>query len=100
MAMRLARLPERVVLVAAAADRADRAAVGEDQHLGAGALRRGAVGADDGDERGRLAARERVGGRGQDLFVQIRTSILAFCFSAGDELVGLCLLLLARSGTA
>ena len=40
---RLARLPERVVLVAAAADRADRAAVGEDQHLGAGALRRRAV---------------------------------------------------------
>ena len=38
-----ARLPERVVLVAAAADRADRAAVGEDEHLGAGPLRRRSV---------------------------------------------------------
>ena len=40
---RVARLQAGVVLVAAAADRADDAAVGKDQHLGAGALRRRAV---------------------------------------------------------
>ena len=78
---RFARFPEGVVLVAPAADRADRAAVGEDEHLRARPLRRRAVGADDGHERGRLAARERVGGGRQDLFVQTRTSILDFCFS-------------------
>ena len=39
----LARLPERVVLVAAAADRADDPAVAEDEHLGADALRRRAA---------------------------------------------------------
>ena len=97
---RFARLPEGVVLVAAAADRADRAAVGEDEHLRAGPLRRRAVGADDRHERGGFAARERVGGRGEDLLVQIRTSILDFCFSARDERVRLLLLLLARRGTA
>ena len=53
---RLARLPERVVLVAAAADRADRPAVREDEHLRAGALRRRAARADDGHERDRFAA--------------------------------------------
>ena len=37
---RLARLPERVVLVAPAADRADHAAVAEHEHLCADALRR------------------------------------------------------------
>ncbi len=47
----LARLPERLVLVAAAADRADRAPVGVDEHLGADALRRRAGGRHDGDER-------------------------------------------------
>ena len=67
---RLARLAERVVLVAAAADRADDAAVGEDQHLGADALRRRAVGADDRHQRARLAALERRGGGGKDLLVQ------------------------------
>ena len=75
-----ARLPERVVLVAAAANRADRAAVGEDEHLGARPLRRRSVRAHDRDERGRLAPRERVGGCGEDFFVQIRTSIFDFCF--------------------
>ena len=54
---RLPGLPEGVVLVAAAADGADGAAVGVDQHLGADALRRGAVGDDDGDQRHVLGAR-------------------------------------------
>ena len=40
---RLARLPEGVVLVAAAADRADHPPVGEHEHLGADALRRRSV---------------------------------------------------------
>ena len=40
---RLAGFPERVVLVTAAADRADRAAVRVDEHLGPNALRRGPV---------------------------------------------------------
>ena len=47
-----------------------------------------------GDERGRLAALERVGGGGQDFLVQMRTSIFDFCFSDVDELVGLGLFLL------
>ena len=70
-----ARLADRVVLVAAAADRADGAAVGEDEHLRAGALRRRPLGADDGHERGGFAALQCVGRRGQDVFVQKRTSI-------------------------
>ena len=74
---RLARLPERVVLVAAAADGADRAAVGEHQHLRAGALRRRSLRAHDRHERDRLAALERVGGGGKDLLVQTSTSIFA-----------------------
>ena len=60
------RLPERVVLVAAAADGADRAAVGEDEHLRADALRRRAVGRHDGHERGVLAALERLRQRLED----------------------------------
>ena len=66
---RLARLPERVVLVAAAADRADRPAVGVDEHLGADALRGGAGRAGDGDERHLFAARQCFGQRGEDLLV-------------------------------
>ena len=75
-----AGLPEGVVLVAPAANRADRAPVGEDEHLGARPLRRRSVGAHDRDERGRLAPRQRVGCCGEDLLVHIRTSILDFCF--------------------
>ena len=65
----LARLPERVVLVAAAADGADDAAVGEDEHLGADALRRRAVGRHDGHERHFLAAGERLAEGGEDFVV-------------------------------
>ena len=90
----LARLAERVVLVAAAADGADGPAVGEDEHLRAGALRRRAVGADDRHERARLAALERGRRGGQDFFVQIRTSIFDFFFKPVDERVGVLLLLL------
>ena len=90
---RLARLAERVVLVAAAADRADGPAVGEDQHLGAGALRRRAVGADDRHQRARLAALERGRGGGKDLvhaLVQMRTSIFDFFFSASMNASACC----------
>ena len=69
------RLADRVVLVAAAADRADGTAVREDEHLRAGALRRRPLGADDRHERGRFAALQCVGRRRQDVFVQKRTSI-------------------------
>ena len=65
--MRLTRLAERVALVAAAADRADHPPVGMDEHLRADALRRGPARLDDGDERHRLAAGERLGERRQDL---------------------------------
>ena len=51
-------LAERILFVAAAADGAERAAVLEDEHPGADALRRRALRADDGDQRHRLAARE------------------------------------------
>ena len=60
---RLFRLPERVVLVAAAADGADGAAVGKHEHLRADALRRRAVGRHDRHERGVFAALERLGQR-------------------------------------
>ena len=66
---RLPRLPERVVLVAPAANRPDDAPVAEHQHLGAHALRRRAGRGDDRDERGRLAALERVGDGGEDFLV-------------------------------
>jgi hypothetical protein len=75
---RRARLEGRFVLVAAAADRADGAAIGVDEHLGARTLGRGALRADDGDQRDLLAALERPGSRGEDFFVQTRTSIFAF----------------------
>ena len=68
---RLARLPERVVLVAAAADRADDAPVGEDEHLRADALRGRSKRRDNRDERGRLAALERVGDGGEDFPVHM-----------------------------
>ena len=66
---RLARLPQRLVLVAAAADGADDAAVGVDEHLGADALGRGAVGRHDGDERHFLAVLERLAERREDFVV-------------------------------
>src|SRR4051794_37042525 len=47
-----ASLPERIVLVTAAADRADQPPVGEDQHLRPDTLRSRPGGRDDGDERG------------------------------------------------
>ena len=72
---RLARLPERVVLVAAAADRADDAAVGEDEHLRADPLRRRSGRRDDRDERRRLAALERVGDGGEDFLVHFSAII-------------------------
>ena len=65
----LARLPERLVLVAAAADRPHRAAVRVDQHLCADALRRGSGRRDDGDERHLVAALEGVVEGGEDLLV-------------------------------
>ena len=90
----LSRLQAGFVLVAPAADRADRAAVREHQHLGAGPLRRGPSRAHDGHERDRLAALERVSRRSEDFLVQIRTSILAFCLHLLDEGLGVLLLLL------
>ena len=66
---RLAGSPERVILVAAAPDRADDPAVGEDEHLRADALRRRSAGGDDRHERGRFAALERIGDGGEDFFV-------------------------------
>ncbi len=68
-------LADRVVLVAAATDRSHDATVREDQHLRAGALRSGPLGANDGHERGGFAALQCVGRCGQDVFVQKRTSI-------------------------
>ena len=50
--------------------------------------------AHDGHQRDRLAALERVRRRREDLFVQTRTSIFAFCFSVVDEGLDLLLLLL------
>ena len=69
---RLARLPQRFVLVAAAANGADDAAVGVDEHLGADALRRRAVGGDDGDQRDLFAALQRLAERGEDFVVHAR----------------------------
>src|SRR5207247_7638832 len=58
---RLAGFPESVVLVTAAAARADDAAVGKHEHLGADALRRRAPCRDDRDERRRFTALESIG---------------------------------------
>jgi hypothetical protein len=69
---RFARLPERVVLVAPAANRPDDAPVAKDQHLGAHALRRRAGGRDDCDERRRLAALERGGDGREDFLVHLK----------------------------
>src|SRR5262245_48772561 len=78
-----ARLPERVVFVTAAADGADDAAVGKDEHLGAHALWRRPGGGHDGDERCRLATIERVGDGGEDLLIHLqRLYVRAF---AGQE---------------
>jgi hypothetical protein len=70
----VARLETRIVLITSPADRSNRAAVGEDEHLCPGTLRCRSVGADDRHERHGLAARQRLRRRRQDLFVQIRTS--------------------------
>ena len=72
---RLARLAERVVLVAAAADGAHHAAVAEDQHLGADPLRRRSRGRDDGDQRGRFAPVEGIGDGGEHFLVHLRLII-------------------------
>ena len=61
--------PERVVLVAPAADGADHPAVAKDQHLGADTLRRRPGGGDDRHERRRFAAFERVSDRREDFLV-------------------------------
>jgi hypothetical protein len=65
---RFARLPERIVFVAAAADRADRAAVRVDEHLGADALRGRPRGRGDRDERDLLSMVECLGQRGKDFW--------------------------------
>ena len=66
---RLAGFPERVVLVTAAPDRADRAAVRVDEHLCPNALRRGPMGGDDRDERNFFPALECLRQGGKDLLV-------------------------------
>ena len=68
---RLTRLPERVVFVAAAADGAHGAAVGEDHHFGADALRRRPGGGHDRHQRRRLAALQRVDDRGEDFAIHL-----------------------------
>ena len=60
------RLPERVVLVAAAPDGAHGAAVRKDEHLCADPLRRRAIGRHDRHERRVLATLERLGQRLED----------------------------------
>ena len=85
-----------VVLVAAAADGADGPAVGVDQHLGAGPLRRRSARAHDGHERDRLAALERVSRRGEDFLVQMRTSILAFCLTCSMKACACCCFFCSR----
>src|SRR6185369_1413419 len=70
---RLARLPERVVLVAAAADGPDDPAVTEDEHLRADALRRRPGGRHDRDERGRFPALERIRDSGEDFAIHAVT---------------------------
>ena len=87
---RVARLPERIVLVAPAADGADGAAVGEHQHLRAGTLWRRAVGADDGHERDGLAALQRCCRGGEDFFAQTRTSIFARFLASSMKLSTRC----------
>ena len=87
---RVARLPERIVLVAAAADGAERAAVGEHQHLRSGTLRRRPVGADDGHERDGLAALQRCCRGGEDVFAQTRTSIFARFLASSMKLSTRC----------
>jgi hypothetical protein len=65
----LPRLADGVVLVAAAADGADDAAVGKDQHLRADALRRRSRGRHDRDERHFFAPLQGIGQRGEDFVV-------------------------------
>ena len=65
----LPRLANGVVLVTAAADGADDAAIAEDEHLGADALRRGTVRRHDGHQRGFFATGERFSERGEDFVV-------------------------------
>src|SRR5262249_41113649 len=68
---RLARLAKRVVLVAAAADRADDPAVAEHEHLGPDPLRCGTGGRHDRDQRRRLSAFQGVSDGGEDLSVHL-----------------------------
>src|SRR5262249_10703586 len=68
---RFARLPEGVVLVAAAADRADLAAVTKHQHLRADPLRRRPGRGDDRHQRRQLAAFEGIDNGGEDLLVHL-----------------------------
>jgi hypothetical protein len=82
---REAGFPDRIVLVAAPADRPHRATVGEDKHLRTGALRRGPLGADHRHERGSLTALQCVGRGSQDVFVQKRTSIFALFLTAATN---------------
>jgi hypothetical protein len=66
---RLPGFPERIVLVAAAADGADDTAVREDEHLGADPLRRRSERRHDRHERGRLASLERIRHGAEDLSI-------------------------------
>ena len=72
---RLAGFPERIVLIAAAADRADRPAVRVDEHLCPDALRCGPVGGDDRDERHFFPALECLRQGGENLLVHYREII-------------------------
>jgi hypothetical protein len=65
----LARLPQRFVFVASAADRADDASVAVDEHLGANALRCRTVGRHDGDEGNLLPVLEGLAERREDFVV-------------------------------
>ena len=71
----LARLADRVVLVTAAADGADNAAVGEHQHLRADTLRRRAVRRHDRHQRRFFTARESLSQRGEDFVIHRRVSV-------------------------
>src|SRR4051812_7676035 len=91
---RLSCLTEGIVLVTASADGSDDPAVAEDEHLCADALRRGARGRHDGDQRRRFAALQRVGNSGEDFTVHLRKysaamSTMQFAhfvrLGAGDE---------------
>ena len=96
---RLARFPEGVVLVAAAADGPDRPPVGPDEHLGARALGRRALRAHDRDERDALAAPQRLGRRRQHFLRSDEHLDLGFLLQRVDEGLRALTLLLLASGT-